>query len=110
MVVFRFRACPVIGRVCLSVTLQFLGFTMPLGGKESESFTEIVATVQGEPDDFILLEERKRKRTERKLLRKLDMRVMPTVVIIYLMNYIDVSWSILTVRWCCSRVGCSLGV
>lgn len=28
---------------------------------------------------------------ERKLVRKLDMRVMPTIILIYIMNYIDVS-------------------
>ena len=28
---------------------------------------------------------------ERRLLRKLDMRFMPTIVLIYIMNYIDVS-------------------
>lgn len=28
---------------------------------------------------------------ERKLVRKLDTRVMPTIILIYIMNYIDVS-------------------
>lgn len=28
---------------------------------------------------------------ERKLVRKLDMRMLPTIVLIYIMNYIDVS-------------------
>ncbi|KAK1216926.1 hypothetical protein PQX77_020438 [Marasmius sp. AFHP31] len=27
---------------------------------------------------------------ERKLVRKLDMRVLPTIIVIYIMNYIDV--------------------
>ena len=52
--------------------------------KKSESFTE-------EPDDFVLLKEENRKAAERHVVRKLDMRLMPTVAIIYLMNYIDVS-------------------
>ena len=75
---------------------------------DSQSFTEIVVTVQGEPDDFVLLKEENRKAAERRVVRKLDMRLMPTVVILYLMNYIDVSWSIVIIRWCCLRV-CSLG-
>ena len=75
---------------------------------DSQSFTENVVTVQGEPDDFVLLKEENRKAAERHVVRKLDMRLMPTVVILYLMNYIDVSWSIVMIRWCCLRV-CSLG-
>ena len=82
---------------------------MSPGEKSSESFTENVALAQGEPDDFVLLKEENREAAERHVVRKLDMRLMPTVVIIYLMNYIDVSWSIVTVRWCCSPVG-SMGV
>ena len=58
--------------------------------KKSESFTE-------EPDDFVLLKEENRKAAERHVVRKLDMRLMPTVVTLYLMNYIDVSRSIVTV-------------
>ena len=36
-----------------------------------------------------------RQATERRLVRKLDFRLLPTIVIIFLMNYIDVrrrSW------------------
>ena len=29
---------------------------------------------------------------ERRLVRKLDMRLIPTIFIIFIMNYIDVSW------------------
>ena len=64
---------------------------MSPGEKKSESFTENVVVVQGEPDDFVLLKEENRKAAERHVVRKLDMRLMPTVAIIYLMNYIDVS-------------------
>lgn len=31
-----------------------------------------------------------RASAERKLLRKLDMRILPTIVVIFVMNYIDV--------------------
>jgi len=55
--------------------------------KKSESFAE-------EPDDLVLLNEENRKAAERHVVRKLDMRLMPTVVILYLMNYIDVGLSI----------------
>ena len=36
-----------------------------------------------------------RIQAERKLVRKLDMRLLPTIVLIYIMNYIDVS----LLRW-----------
>jgi hypothetical protein len=32
-----------------------------------------------------------RESAEKKLVRKLDCRLMPTIIVIYLMNYIDVS-------------------
>jgi hypothetical protein len=32
-----------------------------------------------------------RIQAEKRLLRKLDMRVLPTIIVIYIMNYIDVS-------------------
>ena len=47
-------------------------------------------------DDFVLLREENKKAAERHVVRKLDMRLMPTVVILFLMNYIDVNWSIVT--------------
>ena len=74
---------------------------MSPGEKSSDTFTENVVLVQGEPDDFVLLKEENRKAAERHVVRRLDMRLMPTVVILYLMNYIDVSWTIVMIRWCC---------
>lgn len=62
--------------------------------KKSESFTENVVAAQKEQDDFVLLTEQNRRAAERDLVRRLDMRLMPTVVVIYVMNYIDVSSSI----------------
>ncbi|KAF8839409.1 MFS general substrate transporter [Paxillus ammoniavirescens] len=59
------------------------------GEKKSESFSENVVGIQPAPDDFVLLAEGNRKAAERNLVRKLDLRLMPTIVIIYLMNYID---------------------
>jgi hypothetical protein len=41
-------------------------------------------------DDGILLEDDKRASAERRLVKKLDRRLLPTVVVIYIMNYIDV--------------------
>ena len=32
-----------------------------------------------------------RKSAEKELVRKLDMRLLPTIVVIFIMNYIDVS-------------------
>ncbi|KAN0084455.1 Major facilitator superfamily domain containing protein [Tylopilus felleus] len=62
--------------------------------EKSESFTVDVVGMREKPDDFVLLKEENRKAAERHVVRKLDMRLMPTVAIIYLMNYIDVG--------CCS--------
>ena len=41
-------------------------------------------------DDGILLEANNRASAERRLVKKLDHRLLPTVVVIYIMNYIDV--------------------
>jgi hypothetical protein len=41
-------------------------------------------------DDGVLLEDSKRASAERQLVKKLDRRLLPTVVVIYIMNYIDV--------------------
>ncbi|KAG1740864.1 major facilitator superfamily domain-containing protein, partial [Suillus paluster] len=57
--------------------------------KKSESFTENVAVVSNNADDSMLLTLDARKAGERALVRKLDRRLMPTAVIIYLLNYID---------------------
>ncbi|KAG2366720.1 hypothetical protein BDR07DRAFT_1479939 [Suillus spraguei] len=57
--------------------------------KKSESFTENVVTVSNDDDDFKLLTADARKAGERALVRKLDCRLMPTAVFIYILNYID---------------------
>ena len=41
-------------------------------------------------DDGVLLETDKRVSAERQLVKKLDYRLLPTIVVIYIMNYIDV--------------------
>ena len=41
-------------------------------------------------DDGVLLEDDKRVAAERRLVKKLDHRLLPTIVVIYIMNYIDV--------------------
>ena len=68
--------------------------TMSREEEKSESFTVDVVGMREKPDDFVLLKEENRKAAERHVVRKLDMRLMPTVAIIYLMNYIDVSQSL----------------
>ncbi|KAH7904471.1 major facilitator superfamily domain-containing protein, partial [Hygrophoropsis aurantiaca] len=57
--------------------------------KKSESYTEDVVAARPTEDDSKLLADDIRRVAERKLVRKLDFRLMPAVVIIYLMNYID---------------------
>ena len=41
-------------------------------------------------EDGVLLEDDKRASAERRLVKKLDYRLLPTIVVIYIMNYIDV--------------------
>lgn len=43
-------------------------------------------------EDGELLAEDVRPAAERRLVRKLDMRLLPTIVLIFIMNYIDVSF------------------
>ncbi|KAF8548637.1 MFS general substrate transporter, partial [Imleria badia] len=89
MVVFLRASPDWLKRVCPSLVLRTLRHTMSLD-KKSEPFVEnVVVAVQEEPDDFVLLKEENRKAAEQRLVRKLDMRLMPTVAVIYLMNYID---------------------
>ncbi|KAG2366718.1 major facilitator superfamily domain-containing protein [Suillus spraguei] len=58
--------------------------------KKSESFAENAITVSNDDDDdFRLLTADARKAGERALVRKLDCRLMPTAIVIYILNYID---------------------
>ena len=41
-------------------------------------------------DDGVLLENDKRVSAERRLVKKLDHRLLPTIIVIYIMNFIDV--------------------
>jgi hypothetical protein len=41
-------------------------------------------------DDGFLLENDQRASAERQLVKKLDHRLLPTIIVIYIMNYIDV--------------------
>ena len=41
-------------------------------------------------DDGVLLENDKRAAAEKRLVKKLDHRLLPTIVVIFIMNYIDV--------------------
>ena len=64
--------------------------------KEKESPAHVYIETQKETgshdsnDDGIFLEDDKRASAERRLVKKLDRRLLPTVVVIYIMNYIDV--------------------
>lgn len=59
----------------------------PLEEKHTDVFVEVASTdeeplaAQGTPE---------RTLAERKLVRKLDYRILPTIILIYIMNYIDV--------------------
>ena len=62
--------------------------------KEDTVMTETVKADKGELDDgssaASILADGERKAAERRLIRKLDMRLLPTIILIYIMNYIDV--------------------
>ena len=49
------------------------------------------ASVDTKLPDGELLEPEVRVRAERRLVRTLDMRLLPTIIVIFIMNYIDVS-------------------
>lgn len=58
------------------------------------SSTDVVDVI--DEDGELLLPER-RHHAERKLVRKLDFRLLPTIVLIFILNYIDVG------IYCCCR-------
>ena len=62
-------------------------------GEENDRLDE-----RSQPDPLVLPDPGSRERllAERKLVRKLDMRLLPTILIIYIVNYIDVC--------CCTRL------
>lgn len=57
---------------------------------------------KNDTSDGILLHPERREHAERALKTKLDRRLLPTVIAIYIMNYINVSWKATT-----SQVGYS---
>jgi len=65
---------------------------MSFDEEKKSTITENVVAVSNDAstDDFTLLTTENRKAGERSLVRKLDSRLMPTAVVIYLLNYIDV--------------------
>lgn len=56
----------------------------------------VVAHIEVKGPDDVLLAPENRALAEKRLVRLLDMRLLPTVILIYLMNYIDVCFSSLT--------------
>lgn len=43
-----------------------------------------------QPEDEVLLSSDRRPAEEKALVRKLDMRLLPTIVLVFILNYIDV--------------------
>ena len=56
------------------------------------SSTEVVNVVD---DDGELLLPGRRERAEKMLVRKLDFRLLPTIILIFILNYIDVGFAAL---------------
>ena len=47
--------------------------------------------IRDDGSDEIIMDASKRRMEERRLVRKLDTRLLPMICLIYIMNYIDVS-------------------
>ena len=56
----------------------------------SDIFVEKITTTPPQDKDFPAPGSQERLLAERRLVRKLDMRLIPTIFVIYIMNYIDV--------------------
>jgi hypothetical protein len=65
--------------------------TMSKENEKEEVFIENKATRADTLDAIPEIGTPERILAERKLVRKLDMRLLPTIILIYIMNYIDVS-------------------
>lgn len=50
----------------------------------------VIEHIEVKTTDTELLSSEDRARAEKRLVRLLDMRLLPTIILIYLMNYIDV--------------------
>ena len=57
---------------------------------EVEQISQRQASSENLPDGELLASDA-RPAAERRLVRTLDMRLLPTIIIIFIMNYIDVS-------------------
>ncbi|KAF9228382.1 MFS general substrate transporter [Gyrodon lividus] len=57
--------------------------------KKRDSYDEDVGAVLSESSDYEVLRPEVRQAAENQLVRKLDFRLLPTIVAIFLMNYID---------------------
>ena len=72
--------------VCMGVSTQIVDDISSPGKVD-------VAELRNDDDESsysAILDAENRKAAERKLVRKLDSRLLPTIVLIYIMNYIDV--------------------
>ena len=70
--------------------------TMPASDEKHDSSVEHVEHRRtpsdlSKPQDDELLAPNVRVAAERRLVRTLDMRLLPTIIVIFIMNYIDVS-------------------
>lgn len=61
--------------------------------KDDDKDGAVIHHIEVKDPDAELLPLENRERAEKRLVRLLDMRLLPTIVLIYLMNYIDVCCS-----------------
>ena len=75
--------------------------------EEKDPSTRVQAEIHKEtnsklhdPHDAVSFENEQRASAERRLVKKLDRRLLPTIVIIFIMNYIDVSYPLYSASFC----------
>lgn len=81
-----------------SMASQQLQQSSPAPSKEESfkvlsQFERVTKIAYNTDDDVELLRPERRQTAEKQLIRKLDVRLLPTIILIFILNYIDVSYS-----------------
>jgi hypothetical protein len=58
-------------------------------GSIAKSFTSVAENVRPRPELLRDLSEEDQRRLEKRLVRKIDSRLMPMLILMYIMNYLD---------------------
>ena len=75
-----------------TVTTESFGENVSVGKSGlAKKDDDVVAATAADDSSSMVLDSERRVAEERRLVRKLDMRLMPIIILIFIMNYIDVS-------------------